>query len=113
MAQSFPTIRDVPQVDIPQWQYDVMSQLKEAVEILIGQRRQGVRAVMNTNIDVVQADNVYLKRVTALGSGINITGNLVADLADYRLLVQNVQDLATSMVALQAQVNALINQLEA
>jgi len=111
--QAFPSIRDIPQADIPQWQYDVLSQLKEAVEILAGSRQQGVRAVMNSNLTVQQMDNVAIKRVTAVGSGYNISGNLVADLADYRVLIQNVQDIATSMSNLQTQINNLVAQLEA
>lgn len=114
MSRPFPAIRDIPQTGVPPWQYEILAQLKEAVEILSGQTASGTyKAVLNTDITVASADNVFIKRVSAQGAGYNISGNLVADLTDYRLLVQNVQDLITSVIYLQQQVNALIDQLEA
>ena len=114
MSRVFPAIRDIPLTGVPTWQYEILAQLKEAVEILSGQTASGsYKAILNTDITLAQTDNVYIKRVTAQGAGYNISGNLVADLADYRLLVQNVQDLITSVVYLQQQVNSLIEQLEA
>ena len=113
-ARVFPAIRDIPQTGVPTWQYEILAQMKEAIEVLSGQTASGnYKAILNTDITVAQADNVYIKRVSAQGAGYNISGSLVADLADYRLLVQNVQDLITSMIYLQQQVNSLIEQLEA
>jgi len=113
-SRPFPAIRDIPQTNVAPWQYEILAQLKESVEILSGQTAAGsYRAVLNTDITVAPADNVVLKRVTAAGSGYNISGSLVPTLDDYRTLIQNVQDLAVSVVLLQQQVNSLIEQLEA
>lgn len=107
MAQQFPSIRDVPQTDVPQWQSDLLNQLKEAVEILAGQRI-ATRAVMSADIAaaVQQANNITMTRVTTTISGGYVQSEALA-------VAQNLQDLSQNVVSLQNQVNALIKALGA
>jgi len=107
MSQAFPSIRDVPQAGVPQWQSDLLNQLKEAVEILAGQRGVG-RAVFSADVaaGVKQANNITMTRVTTQISGAYVQAEALA-------VAQNLQDLASNVVALQNQVNTLIAQLGA
>lgn len=106
MAVNFPAIRDVPQSGVPQWQSELLSQLKEAIELLSGARGGGARAVMNQNLTVRQANNVSMQRVTALANG-------AYSQQEFLNLMNNVQELAQNVVSLQNQINELIKQLEA
>lgn len=106
MSVQFPAIRDVPQSGIPQWQVDLLSQLKEAVELLSGNRGTGARAVMNKNITIVPQSYITMTRVTALA-------NASYSQQEFLNLMNNVQELANNVVTLQNQVNELIKQLEA
>jgi hypothetical protein len=106
MAVNFPAIRDVPQSGVPQWQAELLAQLKEAVEQLTGARAGGARAVMNKNLTVRQANNVSMQRVTALANG-------AYSQQEFLNLMNNVQELAQNVVSLQNQINELIRQLEA
>lgn len=106
MALAFPAIRDVPQAGVPSWEYDILSQLKEAVEILTGQRDAGAHAVMSGNISTRQANNITMTRVTTSISGAYSQTEILA-------LAQNLQDLASNVVLLQNQVNDLIAKLGA
>lgn len=106
MAVTFPAIRDVPQGGVPQWQQEILSQLKEVAELLAGTRGGGARAVMNQNLTVQPYNNVTMQRVSALAAG-------AYSQQEFLNLMNNVQELAQNVVSLQNQVNALIQQLEA
>jgi len=106
MPVSIPSIRDVPQAGVPQWQQELLNQIKEAVEIMSGARDNSTRAVINKNITVPARDNISMRRVTAVAPG-------AYSQTEFLNLMNNVQELAQNVITLQAQVNALINQLEA
>lgn len=101
-----PSIRDVPQSGVPQWEADILNQLKEAVEILAGVRQSGVRAVVNKNITVAVTDDVTMRRVTAVAPG-------AYSQTEFLNLMNNVQALAENLIAVQNRLNTLIQQLEA
>lgn len=106
MSVQFPAIRDVPQSGIPQWQVDLLNQIKEAVELLSGNRGTGARAVMNKNVTIVPQNYITMTRVTAVANG-------AYSQQEFLNLMNNVQELANNVVTLQNQVNELIKQLEA
>lgn len=108
---SFAPIRDVPQQGITEWEYSILSSMKENLEILTGMRQNGVRALTNDTIYVVPQDVQQLKQITAAGAGVNISGTLVAEYNDYVKLCANVQTLANDVARLQAVVNELIAEL--
>jgi hypothetical protein len=103
---TFPAIRDVPDAGVPQWQSDLLDQLKEAVEILTGARGSGARAVVNKNVTIAPANNITMQRVTAVANG-------AYSQQEFLNLMNNVQELAVNVISLQNQVNELIKQLEA
>jgi hypothetical protein len=102
----FPSLRDVPQSGIPQWQSEFLMQVKEAVELLIGNRGAGTRAVMNKNVTIVPQNYITMQRVTAVAPG-------AYSQQEFLNLMNNVQELANNVITLQNQVNELIKQLEA
>lgn len=104
MSVQFPSIRDVPQSGVPQWQAEMLNQIKEAVELMSGARGSSTRAVMNANLPIQQYDYVTMKRVTAVAPG-------AYSQQEFLNLMNNVQELAGNVVSLQAQVNELIKQL--
>ena len=101
---TFPAIRDVPDAGVPQWQSDLLDQLKEAVEILTG-ARGSARAVVNKNVTIAPANNITSWRVTAVANG-------AYSQQEFLNLMNNVQELAVNVISLQNQVNELIKQLE-
>lgn len=109
----FPSINDVPQVGLPLWEQMLLSQFKEALELLMGIRVSGQHAVTNDAITVQQTDNQSMKQVSATGASVNISGYLVPLLSDYIQLLNNVQSLANDVGRIQTQLNTLISQLEA
>lgn len=105
MTTVIPAIRDVPQAGIPQWQVEILNQLKEAVEIFSGARVAGTKAVINKNLTVQPANNVTMQRVTAVAPG-------AYSQTEFLNLMNNVQELANNLAAVQNQLNTLIQQLE-
>jgi hypothetical protein len=109
---TFASIRDVPQIGLSEWEYALLAALKENVEVLMGTRQAGARAIMSDQITVVVQDNQQLKQVTAKGDGFDIGGQKVAGLADHVLLIQDVQGVANDVARLQNVVNTLLQQMK-
>jgi hypothetical protein len=107
----FQSIRDVPQSGIQQWQMDMLNQVKENLEVLMGVRQAGVRSITTDLVTVVQAENITMKRSSAQPTGYNISGNLVADFNQFVQLIKDVNELANNVLTLQLQVNTLVRDL--
>lgn len=110
---TFAAIRDIPQSGLNEWEAALLAGLKENVELLIGARIGGVRAVMS---DVVAAgispqDYRTLIQISATGAGFNIGGSLVPSLADYNLLRADVQAIANDLGRIELALNNLIQLL--
>jgi hypothetical protein len=110
----FTAISQIPQTDVPPWQYIILSSLKENVELLTGTRGEvdgSSRAVTKGGIAVTGAPTQTMQQVTAQGAGFSVGSGAVPTLSDYALLVGNVQSLANDVASLRATLNALITQL--
>ena len=110
----FQGIPAIPNEKIPQWQYDLMSAMKENIEILMGVRGPG-RAVTNDSTGVKPQTWQTMVQLSARGDYINTTAALNANgapsLADYTKLLNDVQQLATDVSKIQAALNALLQNM--
>jgi len=106
-------IRDIPQQGLSEWEYAVLAAIKENVETIYGQRQGGVGAVFTDKVaSAVQAQNLQqMIQVSAVGAGFTITGSDVAGLADYRLLINDVQTLANDVARIVTVLNTLIEAM--
>jgi hypothetical protein len=112
----FQGIPAIPNEKIPQWQYDLLSAMKENIEILIGARGPG-RATTNDRVGVQAQNFQVMTQVSARGDFINTTAGLNANgaptVADYIKLLNDVQQLATDVGKIQDALNALLNNMRA
>jgi hypothetical protein len=101
----------IPPEKIEQWQYDVMSAMKENLEILMGQRGPG-RVVTNDSIPIEAAERQVMKQVSARGNYYNLAtsaGTLqIPTRDDYVKLLTDVQQLSIDVANIQAALNALL-----
>lgn len=110
----FAGIPSLPQVGVEEWQYRFLNPLKQNVELLIGTRGEqdlSSRALLKSSVVITGAPEPSLRTVSAVGSGFTISGAQVPSLADYQLLVKDVQALTNDVAQLRATVNTLISQL--
>ena len=110
---TFAALRDIPQAGLNEWEFALLQSIKENLEILIGARQAGVRAVMTDNVAaaVRPQDNRTLVQISAVGAGYNIGGNNVPSLEDYNKLRADVQALANDVGRVQLVLNNLIQVL--
>lgn len=112
----FQGIPAIPNEKIPQWQYDLLSAMKENLEILMGSRGPG-RAVTNDRIGVAAQNFQVMTQVSARGDYVNTTAGLNASgaptVADYIKLLNDVQQLATDVGKIQDALNALLQNTRA
>jgi|AntAceMinimDraft_6_1070360.scaffolds.fasta_scaffold10976_2 hypothetical protein len=108
----FQGIPAIPPEKIEQWQYDVMSALKENVEIMLGQRGPG-RVVTNDSLGVEAADRQTMKQISARGNYYVISGVEVPTIDDYINLLNDVQQLAIDVSNIQSALNALLTNMKA
>lgn len=110
----FTGIPSLPQVGVEEWQYRVLTAMKQNIELLIGTRGEqdlSSRALLKSSVAVVSTPEPSIRAVSAVGSGFTISGAQVPSLADYQALVRDVQLLVNDVAALRATVNTLISQL--
>lgn len=110
----FTGIPSLPQVGVDEWQYRFLGAVKQNIELLIGTRGEqdlSSRAILRSTVRIPSAPEPSLRAVSAVGSGVSISGAQVAGLADYQLLVRDVQLLVNDVAALRQAVNTLIAQL--
>tara|TARA_B110000977_G_scaffold35702_1_gene47728 strand:+ start:4193 stop:4528 length:336 start_codon:yes stop_codon:yes gene_type:complete len=108
----FQGIPSIPPEKVEQWQYDVMSALKENVEIMLGQRGPG-RVITNDTLGVEPADRQTMKQLSARGNYYIISGVQVPAIADYINLLNDVQQLAIDVNNIQSALNALLVNMRA
>jgi hypothetical protein len=110
----FAGIPSLPQVGVEEWQYRVLNAMKQNVELLIGTRGEQdltSRALLKSSVAITSAPEPSIRAVSAVGSGLTISGAQVPSLADYQSLVRDVQLLVNDVAVLRAAVNTLISQL--
>lgn len=110
----FTAIPAVPQGGITDWQSVLISSVKENVELLTGLRGEAdlaSKAVTKGQITLELMGDQNMKQVSAKGAGFTISGQEVAGLDDYGLLLTDVQTLANDLAYTRAVLNALIQQL--
>jgi len=115
---SFVPVPKIPQQDVTPWMYAVLTALAENVEVLMGVRSTGVRAVTSDTVQVVPQAYQQLKRITADGSGYTSNGAgalpatvSVAALADHVRLAQDVQSVINDVARIESALNTLLGQL--
>ena len=104
----------IPPEQIPQWQYDILSAMKENLEIMMGQRGPG-RTVTNDAIGVEPADRQGMKQLSARGDfyELTTTGGVIyfPTRDDYVKLLNDTQQLAIDVANIQSALNALLENL--
>lgn len=109
---AFAPIRDIPQTGLSEWEAAMLGAMKENIEILIGARVAGTRAVISSSVAVLALGLQSMPQVTANGNFYNISGAIVPTLADYVLLLNNVQALANDVYSTRAAFDTLLQQLK-
>ncbi|MCH9837311.1 hypothetical protein K0U83_16735 [bacterium] len=104
----------IPSEEIPQWQYDILSSMKENLEIMMGQRGPG-RTVTNDAIGVEAAERQTMKQLSARGDfyELTTTGGVIyfPTRDDYVKLLNDTQQLAIDVANIQSALNALLENL--
>jgi hypothetical protein len=110
---SYAALPAVPQVGIPEWQFQFLNNVKQNVEILTRQRGDtGYQAIVSGQIGIQPMGDLNLRQVTATGAGFTISGVNVASAEDYAKLIVDVQTLIGDVAYIKDVLNALINQLK-
>ncbi len=104
----------IPSEQIPQWQYDILSAMKENIEIMMGQRGPG-RSVTNDTVNVIAADRQVMKQLSARGDFYELTTSggqiFFPTRDDYVKLLNDTQQLAIDVANIQAALNTLLENL--
>lgn len=100
----------IPNDKIPQWQYDLLSAMKENIEILMGTRGPG-RAVTNDTVGVQPQRFQIMTQVSARGEFTTNAATGVPTIADYIRLLNDVQQLAADVAKIQDALNALLRNM--
>jgi hypothetical protein len=112
---AFTALPAVPQVGIPEWQFQFLNGVKQNLEEVTGQRgKTGFQSVISGQIGVQTLDELNLRQVTAAGAGFTISGvpEPVPSLNDYAKLIIDVQTLIGDVENIRVTLNALIQQLK-
>lgn len=110
---TFSALPPVPQVGVPEWQFQFLNGVKQNVELLTGQRGvTGFEAIVTGQISVQPIGELAIQQVSAQGSGFTISGSDVASLDDYIKLLVDVNTLIGDVAYIKAVLNALIGQLQ-
>jgi len=110
---SFTSLPPVPQVGVPEWQFQFLNNVKQNVEVLTGQRgNTGFEAITSGRISVQPIGDLSLRQVTATGAGFTISGVNVASVDDYAKLIVDVQTLIGDVALIKDVLNTLISQLK-
>jgi hypothetical protein len=110
---NFAPIRDIPQDNLSEWEWAVLSAMKENIEVLAGSRQTGVRAVTTDNVSTSTIDSVSYQQMLAEGKGSSFSGSpTYADFTDYTKLIQSVINLAYDVEQIRNTLNALVTQLK-
>lgn len=110
----FTSIPSLPQSGVDEWQVRTLTAMKQNIELLIGTRGEqdlSSRALLRSSVRLSSVPEPSIRSVSAVGSGLSISGAQVPSLADYQALVKDVQLLTNDVGQLRAAVNALISQL--
>ena len=110
---SYAPLPAVPQVGLPEWQFQFLNGVKQNVEVLTRQRgTTGYEALIAGQVTVQPIGDLNMKQVTAQGAGFTISGQNVVSLDDYTKLIVDVQTLIGDVAYIKDVVNALISQLK-
>jgi hypothetical protein len=102
----------VPQVGIPEWQFQFLNGVKQNLEEITGQRgKTGYQSIISGQIGLQTLEELNMRQVTAQGAGFTISGQNVASLDDYAKLIIDVQTLIGDVENIRVTLNALIQQL--
>ncbi len=110
----FTGIPSLPQSGLDDAQYRLLSALKENVELLVGSR--GERDLASKAVTVgalsTSAAPAGITNLSARGAGFTISGQTVPSLADYTVLLRDVQTLINDVNTLRGTLNTLLAELK-
>lgn len=110
---SYAALPPVPQVGVPEWQFQFLNGVKQNVELLTGQRGvTGFEAVISGRVTVQPIGELSIQQTSAQGSGFTISGSDVPSLEDYGKLLIDVNTLIGDVAYIKAVLNVLIGQLQ-
>ena len=104
----------VPIAGVEEWQAQLLTALKENVELLTNARGEpdaASAAINRSSLTVARPATQSMTQVSAQGSGVTISDVAVPLLQDYVSLVRDVQTLSNDVASLRATVDTLIAQL--
>lgn len=109
---TFTAVPAVPATNNPTQYYQVLTALKENVDLLTGSRG-GVRinkAILRGDITAQLVTPTY-QGTSVTGAAVSVSGQQVPALTDFIALVNDVTTLANDVATLRAALNRLISQL--
>ena len=101
--------------DLSEWEFRVLTALKQNVELLTGARNEidgASRALVRSDISVSSLINSQFTGLSAKGGGVAIAGVSVPTLEDYTALLQDFIRLGQDVAVLRNTVSVLIKQLK-
>lgn len=114
MPSRYTAVPAVPFVGVEEWQSQILSALKENVELLTGTRGESDLASLAINRSMIAVSvppKQSMVQVSARGTGVVISNSNIPILEDYITLLENVQDLANDVANVRATLEVLIRQL--
>lgn len=109
---SFAPLPAVPQVGVPEWQFQFLNATKQNLEVITGQRgNTGYQAILQGNVTLLPLVELNMRQTTAAGAGFTVSGVDVASLEDYSKLIVDVQTLIGDVAYIRDALNTLISQL--
>lgn len=110
----FTGIPDLPP-DMSEWEYRVLTALKQNVELLTGARGEvdgASKALVRSDVTVASPPTAQFQGLSARGAGITISGVAVPTLDDYTTLLQDFIRLSQDVAVLRNTLSTLITQLK-
>lgn len=110
----FTGIPSLPQSGLDDAQYRLLSALKENVELLVGSRGERDLSSKAVTVGSVSASvpPSGITNLSARGAKVTISGQTVPSLADYTVLLRDVQTLINDVNALRGTLNTLLAELK-
>ena len=111
MADRLPVIPEIPE-NLPDYQLQILDALKEAVEVLTGQRGDGNLQVVAKGELTIQPEAETGYVVRARNIGVTISGQQLTSASEFGVLRNDVQALSNRLDIVANLLNALIRQLK-
>lgn len=114
MGVRYIAVPEIPDSGLTDVQAQILSAIKENVELLTGTRGEGdldSRAVARGDVTAKKVGLQNMSQVSAKGSGFTISGSDVASLAEFSKLIDDVQQLANDLFITRQALDLIIGNL--